>query len=112
MIPWLVLGLLSGASPVAAQSGSCVTGNLLRVDAAFSRQGAGGTFDHLVQLTNLTNRPVTFRVRFRLNNTQVNPAILGLAFVMPAQAARLIILGNGTAVSTASRIGGGVLLTC
>lgn len=110
---WVALsGFLLLAAPAAAQSGNCLTSGLLRMDAAFARQGAGGTFDYLAQVTSLTSRPVHVRVGFRMSNAQVNPALHGAPFVIPARASRLVLLGNGREVSTASRIGGGVLLTC
>ena len=95
-----------------AQGGSCLARNLLRVDAAFSRHGAGGTFDYSVQISNVSGAPVTFRVGFRMTNAQVNPQILSQAFTLPAHGNRIIIVGNGREQSVATRIGGGVLLTC
>ncbi|MEI6162499.1 MAG: hypothetical protein WCP77_21935 [Roseococcus sp.] len=113
MLPWLAAaGILVLAGPAMAQSGSCITGGLLRVDAAFSRHGAGGTFDYSVQVSNVANRPVTFRVGFRMTNAQVNPMILSQSFNLPLNGNRIIILGNGTELSTAGRIGGGVQLNC
>lgn len=111
----IILGLLAQmlpAGPAAAQSGTCLTGNLLRVDAAFSRHGAGGTFDYSVQVTNLTTRPVSFRVTFRMTNAQVNPQILGQAFTLPPNGNRIIVLGNGREQSVSTRIAGGVGLAC
>lgn len=111
-VPALPAVLTVPAAPAAAQGGNCVTGNLLQVNAAFSRPGAGGTFDYSVQVTNLTLRPVVFRVRFRMTGAQLHPAILRQAFTLPARGSGLIILGNGTELSTTNRIAGGVLLTC
>lgn len=113
MLPWVIAaGMFLWAAPVKAQGGNCLTGNMLRVDATFSRPGAGGTFDYSVQVTNQSGRPVTFRVGFRMSGAQVNPAILSQAFTLPALGSRIILLGSGAEVSTTSRIGGGVLLTC
>lgn len=106
----LALGLASG--PALAQGGSCVTNQVLRVDAAFSRHGAGGTFDYSVQVSNMTGRPVTFRVNFRMTRAQVHPQILSQAFTLPVAGSRIIVLGNGPEQSTPTRIGGGVVLTC
>jgi hypothetical protein len=110
-----VLGLLAGILPAgqaAAQSGTCLTSNQLRVDAAFSRHGAGGTFDYSVQVTNLTTRPVSFRVTFRMTNAQLNPQILGQVFTLPPSGNRIIVLGNGREQSLTTRIAGGVSLAC
>lgn len=113
ILTWMTaLGLLLAAGPALAQSGSCITGNLLRVDAAFSRHGAGGTFDYSVQVSNIGSRPVIFRVTFRMSNAVVNPQILGQSFTLPANGNRIIVVGNGREQSVASRIGGGVVLTC
>lgn len=106
----LALCLLPG--PALAQGGSCVASQALRVDAAFSRHGAGGTFDYSVQVSNMTGRPVTFRVNFRMTRAQVNPQILSQPFTLPVAGSRIILLGNGPEQSTPTRIGGGVVLTC
>lgn len=107
----LLLGPLV-ANPAAAQTGTCLSTNVLRVDAAFSRHGAGGTFDYSVQVSNLTMRPVNFRVTFRMTNAQVNPQILGQVFTLPAYGNRIIVLGNGRDQSVGTRIAGGVILAC
>ena len=99
-------------SLASAQSGNCITSNLMRVDAAFSRHGAGGTFDYLIQVSNLSQRPVTFRVTFRMTNVQVNPQILGRPFTLPPNGNGLIILANGREQTQSTRINGGVQLTC
>lgn len=113
MVPWMAAaGVFLLAGPALAQSGSCITSSQLRVDAAFSRHGAGGTFDYSAQVTNVTNRPVTFRVGFRMTGARVNPAILGQAFTLPPSGNRIIPLGNGTEQSTSSRLMGGVQLNC
>jgi hypothetical protein len=111
----LLLCPLAKTLPVGqamAQSGTCLTTNLLRVDAAFSRHGAGGTFDYSVQVSNLTARPVSFRVTFRMTNAQVNPQILNQVFNLPANGNRIIVLGNGRDQSVSTRIAGGVSLAC
>lgn len=100
------------ADEANAQAGNCVTDGQLRVDAAFSRAGAGGTFDYSVQVSNLSNRPITFRITFRMTNAQVNPQLLRRSFTLPVHGSGILVLGNGTEVSTLSRIGGGVLLSC
>ncbi|MBX9748337.1 MAG: hypothetical protein K5Q68_01860 [Roseococcus sp.] len=108
----LALALCLASGPALAQGGNCVANQLLRVDAAFSRHGAGGTFDYSVQVTNLSPRQVTFRVSFRMTNAQVNPQILGQAFTLPPNGNRIIVLGNGRDQSLSTRIAGGVTLTC
>ncbi len=109
---FLALAFCLASGPALAQAGSCLTNQVLRVDAAFSRHGAGGTFDYSVQVSNMTSRPVTFRVNFRMTRAQVNPQILSQAFTLPVAGSRIIVLGNGPEQSTSSRIGGGVVLTC
>ena len=110
MVPF-TLPFLS-ADRATAQGGDCVTGGLLRVDAAFSRPGAGGTFNYSVQVSNLSNRPITFRATFRMTNAQVNPELLRRNFTLPVHGSGILVLGNGTEISTLSRIGGGVSLNC
>lgn len=111
--PWLAAAaLLLLAATAEARARDCVAAGLLRVDGALSRPAAGGTFDHMVQVTNPTARPVTFRVVFRMTNVQANPANARGVLVMPAMATRLVILGNGRQITTANRIVGGVALTC
>ena len=100
------------AAPSNAQSGNCITGNLLRVDAAFSRHGAGGTFDYSVQVTNLSTRPVTFRLGLRMTGALMNPALHRQSFTLPPAGNRIIIVGNGRENALPSRIGGGVQLNC
>jgi len=100
------------ANSASAQGGNCVTGGLLRVDAAFSRPGAGGTFNYSVQVSNLSNRPIIFRITFRMTNAQVNPELLRRNFTLPVHGSGILVLGNGTEVSTLSRVGGGVSLNC
>ncbi len=113
MVRWMIAaGMALMAGPALAQGGNCITGNLLRVDAAFARHGAGGTFDYSVQVTNMTAREVTFRVNFRMTNTTTNPALFSTVFRLPPNGNRVIIVGNGREQSTPSRIGGGVVLTC
>lgn len=107
-----VIFCLLGASGAWAQSGNCVTGGLLRVDAAFAREGAGGTFNYLAQLSNSSTRPVTFRISFRMTSTQVNPQILGRSFTLPPNGSGIYLVASGTRISTAQRIGGGLLLSC
>jgi hypothetical protein len=104
------LSLLPGLA--LAQGGNCVSSSVLRVDAAYSRHGAGGTFDYSVQVTNVTARPVTFRVSFRMTNAQANPQILGQSFTLAPNGNRVIVVGNGRDQAMATRIGGGVTLTC
>lgn len=108
---WLLAGSLP-ADQALAQSGTCLTANLLRVDAAFSRHGAGGTFDYSVQVSNLTTRQVSFRVTFRMTNAQLNPQLLGQVLTLPANGNRIIELGNGREQSVGTRIAGGVSLAC
>ncbi len=113
MAPWIATALIFFmAAPSNAQSGNCLTGNLLRVDAAFSRHGAGGTFDYSVQVSNMSNRPVTFRVGFRMTSVVANPALHSQSFTLPPAGSRIIIVGNGRDNALASRIGGGVQLNC
>ena len=104
--------LLLGANGAWAQAGSCITSGLLRVDAASTREGAGGTFNYLAQISNVTNRPVTFRITFRMTSAQVNPQILGRSFTLPRNGSGLFLVASGTRISTAQRIGGGLLLNC
>jgi len=108
--PLCLLALLSGKAP--AQTGNCIAGGSLRIDAAFSRHGAGGTFDYSVQVSNVSNRPISFRITFRMSNAQVNPQLLRRSFTLPVNGNAIYILGNGTAISNSARIGGGVLLSC
>jgi len=104
--------LLLGPWSAWAQSGSCLNAGLLRVDAAFAREGAGGTFNYLAQISNITNRPVVFRITFRMTNAQVNPQILGRSFTLPPNGSGIYLVASGTSISTAQRIGGGLLLSC
>ena len=95
----LPAALICLATPSVAQTqGSCVTGNLLRVDAGFSRPGSGGTFNYSAQVTNLTARPVTFRIAFRMTNAQPNQAVLARPQTLPGQASQVLVLGNGMAL--------------
>jgi len=110
LVAVLMISLVPGLAE--AQRGNCVSGNLIRVDAAFARAGAGGTFDYLVQVTNLSSRPVTFRVGFQMTNAFVNPQIAGRPFVLPANSNGRIIVGNGRDQSQPSRISGSVTLNC
>jgi hypothetical protein len=113
VVALVACAFVRATGPASAQTqGSCVTANLLRVDAAFSRPGSGGTFDYSVQITNLTARPVTFRLAFRMTNAQMNPAIIARPQTLPRQASQIFVLGSGLALSTPIRITGGVLLTC
>lgn len=105
-----LIATLSG--PALAQGQNCVSTGLLRVDAAFSRQGSGGTFNYSVQLSNAANRPVRFRITFRLPTAQPNPANLSTVYTLPPHANQIYLVGNGLELSTASRIGGSVLLNC
>jgi hypothetical protein len=95
-----------------AQGGTCVTHQLLRVDAAFARIGTGGTFDYSVQISNISPRAVTFRVAFRMSNVHVNPQLLGRAFTLPPHGSGMIVVGNGLDQAMSTRIRGGVVLTC
>ena len=104
--------VLFGPGMALAQSGNCVTGGFLRLDAAFARHGPGGTFDYSAQLSNVTNRPVTFRITFRMTNAQVNPQILGRSFTLPPNGNGIYLLASGTEISTSGRIGSGLLLSC
>lgn len=109
----LILTLMGAASaPALAQGQNCVSAGLLRVDTAFSRQGSGGTFNYSVQVSNTVNRPVRFRITFRLPTAQPNPANLSTIYTLPPNANQIYLVGNGLELSTSSRIGGSVLLNC
>lgn len=113
MAPWIAAAFVFlMAAPSHAQSGNCITGNLLRVDAASSRHAAGGTFDYAVQVTNLSTRPVNFRLGFRMTGALMNPALHRQRFTLPPRGTGSVIVGNGRENALPSRIGVGVQLTC
>lgn len=118
----VLMGLLAGpalAQGQGAGSGSgsglgqnCISAGMLRVDAAFSRPGSGGTFNYSAQIVNAANRPVRFKITFRMSNAQPNPQNLSMVYTLPPHANQIFMLGSGLDLSTSSRIGGGVLLNC
>lgn len=113
MVRWMVAaGMLLSAGPALAQAGSCITTNRLRVDAAYSRDGAAGTYDYMVQVSNMTNQLVRFRVGFQMTGAINDPRLAGTQFQIAPSGSLIIPMANGRVRADANRVRGGVMLNC
>jgi hypothetical protein len=95
-----------------AQSGTCVVRNLLQVNAAYSRDGAAGTYDYLVQVSNLTRQALRFRVQFQMTGAIPDPRLASTNFQIAPHGSLVIPMANGRVRAEASRVRAGVTLIC
>ena len=113
MARWMIAaGMLLLAQPVMAQSGTCLTRNLLQVNAAYSRDAAAGSYDYLVQVSNLTSQAVRFRVQFQMTGAIPDPRLASTVFQVSPHGSLIIPMANGRARADATRVRMGVTLIC
>jgi hypothetical protein len=113
MVRWiLAAGLSLLAEPALAQSGTCLERGLLRVVSAFAIDGAAGTYDYAVQVSNITNRQVGFRIEFRMTGAIPHPQLRTTTFQIAPQGSLTIRMANGRVRAESNRVGGGVRLHC
>lgn len=108
----MAAGMALLATPAMAQSGSCLTSNRLRVDAAYSRDAAAGTYDYLVQVSNMTGVAVRFRVGFQMTGAINDPRLAGTQFQIAPSGSLVIPMANGRVRADSNRVRGGVSLHC
>lgn len=113
MFRWTIAaGMLLLAGPALAQSGTCLSRGMLQVDAAYSRDAAGGTYDYMVQVSNLTTQAVRFRVEFQMTGAIPDPRLASTHFQVAARGSLVIPMANGRVRADATRIRGGVRINC
>lgn len=113
MVRWMVAaGMFLLACPAMGQSGSCLTQNRLQVNAAYSRDAAAGTYDYLVQVSNLTGQTVRFRAEFLMTGAIPDPRLAGTQFQIAPHGSLIIPMANGRVRADSNRVRGGVRLTC
>lgn len=113
MFRWmLAAGLAFLAGPALAQQGTCLTRNLLQVNAAYSRDAAAGSYDYMVQVSNLTTQPVRFRVQFQMTGAIPDPRLAGTMFQVAPRGSLIIPMANGRVRADATRVRMGVTLIC
>jgi hypothetical protein len=113
MVRWVfAAGMFLLAGPALAQSGTCLERGLLRVVSAFALDGAAGTYDYAVQVSNNTNRTVPFRIEFRMTGAMPHPQLRTTTFQIAPQGSLTIRMANGRVRADSNRVGGGVRLIC
>ncbi|WPB85125.1 hypothetical protein [Sediminicoccus rosea] len=106
------LAFLAGPAPALAQQGTCLTRNMLQVDAAYSRDAAAGSYDYMVQVSNLTAQAVRFRAQFQMTGAIPDPRLASTMFQVAPRGSLVIPLANGRARADATRVRMGVTLIC